>query len=60
MTRKAIRSGLMTSLMVATALSLAAWASFDHDGVSVSAGGVEMTVKASLDRGLQVSFVAPN
>lgn len=56
MTRKAIRSGISTSLVVAALLSVAAMASLNPDGVQVETGGVEMTIKASLDRGLQLVF----
>nr|WP_070961315.1 hypothetical protein [Hyphomonas sp. Mor2] len=59
MTRKAIRSGIQTGLLVAAALSVAAFASVKDDGVKLAAGGVEMTLNASLDKGLMISFIAP-
>jgi hypothetical protein len=59
MTRKAIKSGVQTGLLVAAALSVAAFASVKDDGVKVDAGGVEMTLKASLDKGLVINFIAP-
>jgi len=59
MTRKAIRSGIQTGLLVAAALSVAAFASVNDDGVKVATGGVEMTVKTSLEKGLIISFIAP-
>ncbi len=55
---KAIRSGMTTSALVAVALSIAALASFSGNGVQLEAGGVEMTLKASLEKGLQVVFDA--
>ena len=60
MTRKAIRSGLQTSLMVAVILSAAAFASVKDDGLQLAAGGLEMTVSADMNRGLQISFIALN
>ncbi len=59
MTRKAIKSGITTGFLVAALLSVAAFASVKDDGVKLAAGGVEMTLKASLDKGLQISFIAP-
>lgn len=59
MTRKAIRSGIQTGLLVAAALSVAAFASVKDDGVKLATGGVEMTVQASLEKGLMISFIAP-
>ncbi len=59
MTRKAIRSGIRTGLLVAAVLSVAAFASVKDDGVQLAAGGVEMTLKASFDKGLMISFIAP-
>ncbi|MFN3212800.1 MAG: DUF2158 domain-containing protein [Henriciella sp.] len=59
MTRKAIRSGIQTGLLVAAALSLAAFASVKGDVVKLETGGVEMTVAASFEKGLMISFVAP-
>ncbi|MBO6689868.1 MAG: hypothetical protein JJ931_14190 [Henriciella sp.] len=59
MTRKAIRSGIHTGLLVAAALTVAAFASVKDDGVKLAAGGVEMTLNASLDKGLMISFIAP-
>lgn len=59
MKRKAIRSGIRTGLLVAAALSVAAFASVEGDGVQLQTGGVEMTVKASLDKGLVINFIAP-
>ena len=59
MTRKAIKSGMTTSFLVAAILSVAALASVQGDGVSVSTGVVDMTLKASFEKGLQVSFIAP-
>ena len=59
MTSKAIRSGIQTGLLVAAALTVAAFASVKGDGVQLEAGGVEMTVQASFDRGLMISFIAP-
>lgn len=56
MTSKAIRSGITTGLLVAAILSVAAFASLKDTGVQVSAGGVEFTLKTSLDNGLQVRF----
>ena len=55
---KAIRSGVTTSVLVAAALSLAALASFSGDGVQIEAGGVEMTLKTSIEYGLQLVFAA--
>ena len=60
MTRKAIRSGLQTGLMVAIILTTAAVFSIKDDAVQVSAGGLEMKVSADLSHGLQISFIAPN
>lgn len=60
MTRKAIRSGLQTGLIVAVILSAAAFASVKDDGIQLAAGGLEMTVSADMNRGLQISFIAPN
>jgi len=59
MTRKAIKSGMTTSFIVAFALSIAALASTQGDGVSVSTGGIDMTLKTSFEKGLQISFIAP-
>ena len=59
MTRKAIKSGIQTGLIVAAALSVAAFASVNEDGVKLATGGVEMTVQASLEKGLMISFIAP-
>lgn len=59
MTHKAIISGIKTGLLVASALSLAAFASVKGDSVKLETGGVEMTVKASFDKGLMISFIAP-
>lgn len=59
MTRKAIRSGIQTGLLVAAALSVAAFASVKEDGVKLATGGVEMTVQASFEKGLMISFIAP-
>ena len=59
MTRKAIRSGIQTGLIVAAVLTVAAFASVKDDAVKLEAGGVEMTFKASLDKGLMISFIAP-
>ncbi|MEO1306173.1 MAG: hypothetical protein AAFV37_14460 [Pseudomonadota bacterium] len=59
MTRKAIRSGIQTGLLVAAALTVAAFASVKDDGVQVAAGGVEMKLQASFDKGLLISFIAP-
>jgi len=58
MTRKAIISGIRTGLLVAAVLSVAAFASVKDDGVKLEAGGVEMTLQASIDRGLSISFIA--
>lgn len=58
MTRKAITSGIRTGLLVAAVLSVAAFASAKDDGVKVEAGGVEMTLQASIDKGLMISFIA--
>lgn len=55
-TTKAIRSGITTSLMVAAALTIAAYASFQGNGVQFEAGGIEMTLKASLESGLHLVF----
>lgn len=60
MTHKALRSGLKTSLMVALVLSVAAVFSVKDEGVQLTTGGVEMMVSADLERGLQISFIAPN
>lgn len=57
-TAKAIRSGITTTFLVAAALSIAAYASFQGNGVQIEAGGVEMTLKASLESGLQLIFAA--
>jgi len=59
MTRKAIKSGIQTGLIVAAALSVAAFSSVKEDGVKLATGGVEMTVQASLEKGLMISFIAP-
>ena len=59
MTSKAIKSGMTTSFIVAFALSIAALASVQGDGVSVSTGGIDMTLKASFEKGLEVNFIAP-
>ena len=59
MTRKAIRSGIQTGLLVAAALSLAAFASVKGNGVQLQTGGVEMTVPASFEKGLMIDFIAP-
>lgn len=59
MTRKAIRSGIQTGLIVAAVLTIAAFASTKDEGVQLAAGGVEMTLKASFDKGLMISFIAP-
>ena len=59
MTRKAIRSGIRTGLLVAAALTVAAFASVKDDGVKFAAGGVEMTLNVSLEKGLMISFIAP-
>ena len=58
-TARAIRSGITTTIMVAAALSIAAYASFQGNGVQFEAGGVEMTLKASLERGVQLVFATP-
>lgn len=50
---------MTTSFIVAFALSIAALASVQGDGVSVSTGGIDMTLKASFEKGLEVSFIAP-
>ncbi len=55
---KAIRSGMTTSALVAIALGIAAIASFTGNGIQVEAGGVELTLKASLEEGLQLIFAA--
>ena len=55
---KAIRSGMTTSALVAVALSIAAVASFSGNGVQIEAGGVELTLKASMEKGLQLIFAA--
>ena len=60
MTRKAITRGIRTGLIVAAVLSVAAFASVKDDGVKLAAGGVEMTLKASIDKGLMISFIAPH
>ncbi|MEM9841076.1 MAG: hypothetical protein AAF767_00450 [Pseudomonadota bacterium] len=60
MTSKAIRSGIQTGLLVAAALTVAAFASVKDDGVTLATGGVEMTVQASYERGLMISFIAPD
>ena len=59
MTSKAIRSVIQTGLLVAAALTAAAFASIKDDGVQLAAGGVEMTLKAAIDKGLMLSFIAP-
>ena len=59
MTSKAIRSGIQTGLLVAAALTVAAFASVKGDSVQLQAGGVEMTVQASFEKGLMISFIAP-
>ena len=59
MTRKAIRSGIQTGLLVAAALSLAAFASVKGNGVQLQTGGVEMMVTASFEKGLMIDFIAP-
>lgn len=58
MTRKAITRGIRTGLIVAAVLSVAAFASVKDDGVRVEAGGVEMTLQASIDKGLMINFIA--
>ncbi|MCF6328426.1 MAG: hypothetical protein L3J02_01310 [Henriciella sp.] len=55
---KAIKSGMTTSALVAISLTIAALASFSGNGIQVEAGGVEVTVKASMGSGLQVVFAA--
>ena len=57
-TAKAIRSGITTSVLVAVALTIAAYASFQGNGVQIEAGGVAMTLKASTETGLQLVFAA--
>ncbi|GAB5458607.1 MAG: hypothetical protein Hens3KO_16370 [Henriciella sp.] len=58
LTAKAIKSGVTTSLLVAAALSIAALASFQGEGLQIATGGVEVTLKASMDKGLEVLFAS--
>lgn len=59
-TRKAVHSGIRTGLLVAIALSAAAAFSLNEDGVQVEAAGMQMTVKTSFEKGLQIYFLAPD
>lgn len=58
LTAKAVKSGVSTSFIVAVALSIAALASFQGEGLHIATSGVEVTLKASLDKGLQVLFAS--
>lgn len=58
LTAKAVKSGVTTSLLVAAALSIAALASFQGEGLQIATGGVEVTLKASMDKGLEVLFAS--
>ncbi|MEM9055440.1 MAG: hypothetical protein AAGB16_08945 [Pseudomonadota bacterium] len=59
MTRKAIAQGWMTGTLVLAALAAIAVTSFSQRGLQLQTGGVEMTVKASMEQGVQIYFVAP-
>jgi hypothetical protein len=58
MTKTLDSGGWIAGALIAAAFTIAAIASFSGNGVQVEAAGVEMTLKASFDTGLQVVFAA--
>lgn len=59
MTRTAQTQGWIATALVVTALAAIATASFSSKGLHLETGGVEMTLKSSLERGVQIQFIAP-
>ncbi|MEL8056517.1 MAG: hypothetical protein AAGK66_10210 [Pseudomonadota bacterium] len=59
MTRNAHTQGWIAGALTLTALAAIATASFGAKGLQLETGGVEMTLKSSFDRGVQIQFVAP-
>lgn len=58
MRRQSRTKGWIALALVLAAGSLATVASFSDKGMQVEAGGVEMTVKASVKGGVQLFFAA--
>ncbi len=58
MTRRGVARGRIAASLVLAALIAATAASFSNDGVHVEAAGVEMTVKTSVEGGVQLFFAA--
>ncbi|MEM7492529.1 MAG: hypothetical protein AAF296_04060 [Pseudomonadota bacterium] len=59
MTRNAHIQGWIAGALTLTALAAIATASFSATGLQLESGGVEMTLKSSLERGVQIQFIAP-
>lgn len=59
MTRTAQTQGWIAGVLVLTALAAIGAASFSSNGLQLETGGVEMILKSSFERGVQIQFVAP-
>ncbi len=58
MIRQAQTRGWIAIALVLVAVTAATAASFSGNGVQVEAAGVEMTLKASVDKGVTLFFAA--